>query len=135
MNLSKSLHSHKRAIRVCPAVKTPLFRLSGHSSDPVAVCSHSKDLSFLKFLIFNQKYYKFFEYCCSQSPLSPEFQLFNSKISLKLQVCRPYFCQKPFFRPNKAPNNPPISKLSAPEGLWHGRFTLCSDGFKLFTRL
>ena len=26
-------HSHERAIRVCPVVKSPLFRLSGRSSD------------------------------------------------------------------------------------------------------
>ena len=35
---------------------------------PVAVCSHSEDPSLLKFLIFNQKIGKLFEFRCSQSP-------------------------------------------------------------------
>ena len=55
-----------------------------NSFNTVSVFSHSEDPSILKFLIFNKKIGKFFEFCHSQSPFSPEFELFTSKISFKM---------------------------------------------------
>ncbi len=129
-------HSPVREIRVCLAITTPFFRLSGSSSDlPVAFCSSSYDPSFLKFLIFNQIIGKFFEFCCSKSPFFAEFQLFTSKMSLKLPLfSRPIFAKKSaLYRPRREALNTPTHFKSPTRGmidfavkLWYLNFVYVS---------
>ena len=89
----------------------PLFQaLWPLTRPPVSLCSSSEDPSFLKLsVIFNKKIGKFFDFCRSKSPFSPEFQLYTSKISLKLPLFRPYFCPTRF-----KVECPPPARMSDP---------------------
>ena len=88
-------HSHEREIRVCPAVKTPFFKLSGRSSDPqLHFAPVLKTPVFSNSWFLTQKLAIFLTFAAPKTHFSPEFQLFTSTISLKLQLFIPYFCQK-----------------------------------------
>ncbi len=89
------VHSHERAIRVCPAVKTPFFRLSGRSSDSqLHFAPVLKTPIFYNFLFLTKKFAIFFNLATPKAHFSQEFRLFTSKISLKMQLFSPYYCQK-----------------------------------------
>ena len=112
--------SHERTIRVCPAVNTPFFRLSGSSSDPqLHFARVLKTPVFSIFFYFYQKNWNFSNFADPKAHFSSEFQLLTSKISLKMQLFIPYFYLKnQFFKPSVrcfAPRTPPPkSKSSAP---------------------
>ncbi len=98
-------HSHERSIRVCPAVKTPFFRLSGRSSSDPQLQFEAPVLKTPFFLTFltkiktkkqnkrqaNKQIKNWLIFATPKAHFRPNFSSLPQK---SLKNCSPYFWQK-----------------------------------------